>query len=322
MSRIVPPTAWIYAQFSVANIGKLAFAGIRVHGKILIAFPASAILPPSNPTNLVVSGAFSISFISYTAHTVLPALAATVLILPFLIFWLFRSREMIPLQIDIMEIDDDDSNNVRSHRPDLLSLTDKEGAIFGSVLFCVTLVVLVGTSPLKIPVWEITIPPAVIMLLRDALHDIRKAPFTTLADASDTEAPTSTSVTTAIALQSPTERGPSTMQTEAPQMLVRKSRFTSMLSRFREENFPTLYTVIPRLPLSLVPFALCMFIIVQTLTSQGWVEVFANWWKAWIDVCSEGGSRATIVGAVCGMLVVSTLLCNVCSVVQVQRIYN
>jgi Na+/H+ antiporter NhaD/arsenite permease-like protein len=50
-SNIVHPRAWIHTQFAVANI-------------------ASAILVSSNPTNLVLSGAFNIKFIHYTANMV------------------------------------------------------------------------------------------------------------------------------------------------------------------------------------------------------------------------------------------------------------
>lgn len=48
-SNIVHPRAWIHTQFAVANI-------------------ASAILVSSNPTNLVLAGAFDIKFVNYTAN--------------------------------------------------------------------------------------------------------------------------------------------------------------------------------------------------------------------------------------------------------------
>jgi hypothetical protein len=48
-SNIVHPRAWIYSQFAVANI-------------------ASAILVSSNPTNLVLAGAFNIPFLTYSAN--------------------------------------------------------------------------------------------------------------------------------------------------------------------------------------------------------------------------------------------------------------
>jgi hypothetical protein len=54
-SNILNPRAWIHAQFSIANI-------------------ASAILVSSNPTNLVLAGAFDIKFIVYTENMVSPFL--------------------------------------------------------------------------------------------------------------------------------------------------------------------------------------------------------------------------------------------------------
>lgn len=50
-SNIRNPRAWITAQFAVANI-------------------SSAILVSSNPTNLVLAGAFDIKFIDYTVNMV------------------------------------------------------------------------------------------------------------------------------------------------------------------------------------------------------------------------------------------------------------
>jgi len=50
-SNILNPRAWIHAQFAIANI-------------------SSAILVSSNPTNLVLAGAFDIKFVDYTANMV------------------------------------------------------------------------------------------------------------------------------------------------------------------------------------------------------------------------------------------------------------
>ena len=43
-------------------------------------------------------------------------------------------------------------------------------------------------------------------------------------------------------------------------------------------RFPTATTVLKRLPIALVPFALFTFMLVQGLTMKGWVELFANGW--------------------------------------------
>lgn len=57
-SNIRHPRAWIFTQFAVANIG-------------------SAILVSSNPTNLVLAGAFSIKFVDYTANMIVPTVVST-----------------------------------------------------------------------------------------------------------------------------------------------------------------------------------------------------------------------------------------------------
>jgi len=61
--NIVHPRAWIHMQFAVANIG-------------------SAILVSSNPTNLVLAGAFNIKFIAYTANMVRLTITCTRTVYP------------------------------------------------------------------------------------------------------------------------------------------------------------------------------------------------------------------------------------------------
>ena len=51
------------------------------------------------------------------------------------------------------------------------TLVDARGAAFGSALLLVTLGVLVGVSTVGVPVWEVTVPPAVVMFGRDVWHD-------------------------------------------------------------------------------------------------------------------------------------------------------
>jgi hypothetical protein len=74
--------------------------------------------------------------------------------------------------------------------------------------------------------------------------------------------------------------------------------------RSAQETFPTTMTVFHHLPLALVPFAFCMFVLVQALVTKGWVPVFAYGWDHWVE-------RTGTVGAVGGMGFVSVILCNV-----------
>ena len=78
------------------------------------------------------------------------------------------------------------------------------------------------------------------------------------------------------------------------------------------QTFPTIATLLPRLPISLVPFALSMFVLVNALASKGWVEVFAGWWKSWVNAClSSSGETGAVFGIAGLMAILSVLLCNV-----------
>ncbi|KAG8931634.1 hypothetical protein FRC01_001031 [Tulasnella sp. 417] len=171
VAGIVPPTAWIFAQFSVANIVS------------------------SNPTNLVLTGAFGISFTTYTANVILPALFSTVLLFPYLQWRFGSSRQPVSLSrwlasafIRNRQRTASGSPDVPSEQPDLIpkrieaqdlpdpssALVDPTGAKFGTVLLLLTLAALLATSAAGVhaQVWMITVPAALIMLGRDIWWDI------------------------------------------------------------------------------------------------------------------------------------------------------
>jgi len=68
--------------------------------------------------------------------------------------------------------------------------------------------------------------------------------------------------------------------------------------------FPTVKTVISHLPFALIPFAFCMFIIVEGLVTKGWVEILAKGWAIWAN-------KSNAVVAIAGMGFVSVCMCNV-----------
>jgi len=74
--------------------------------------------------------------------------------------------------------------------------------------------------------------------------------------------------------------------------------------RWLQETFPSVTSVVSRMPFSLLPFAFPMFILVQSLVSTGWVTVFARGWDAWVNVTGT-------VGAIAGMGFVAVMICNV-----------
>ncbi|KAF9262085.1 hypothetical protein L218DRAFT_988556 [Marasmius fiardii PR-910] len=68
-------------------------------------------------------------------------------------------------------------------------------------------------------------------------------------------------------------------------------------------HFPTVFTAIPRLPFALAPFSFSQFILIEALTHQGWIDVFARW----LVIASKGQIHPCIwlVG------VLGVILCNI-----------
>ena len=274
---------------------------------IFIILVASAVLISSNPTNLVLSGAFSLSFVTYTSSVALPFLAAALIVYLYLYMVLFRSVEYIPPSIEVLG-GGAGGDGVGIDRPST-ALIDKTGAIFGSILLMATLGALTGTSSIGIPVWQVAVPAAAMMLSRDLWRDWRchraLAKEQVVEQLSEPPA-----VHPEIELQDlPSGSSASRPTRNSP---VRHSKrqlaLSTILSTWNHglvQIFPTVHAVYRQLPLSLVLFAFLMFILVQGLASQGWVRVFACWWGGWVN-------KTGVVGAVGGMLIGSGLLCNVC----------
>jgi Na+/H+ antiporter NhaD/arsenite permease-like protein len=186
-SNIVHPRAWIHAQFAVANI-------------------ASAILVSSNPTNLVLAGAFRIKFIQYTANVIVPVIVTGIVLFPFLLYIVFPHEDLVPRSIQMHELPDElKPENKEAVNPNiphargaaaeeekelanadagnetgkLLSLEeilnpflDRKGAAFGAVLMAATLITLLvvnASSPKtgEHPVFYVTLPAAVVQFCWD-----------------------------------------------------------------------------------------------------------------------------------------------------------
>ncbi|KAI1268185.1 hypothetical protein F5Y18DRAFT_415641 [Xylariaceae sp. FL1019] len=181
-SNIVHPRAWIHTQFAIANI-------------------ASAILVSSNPTNLVLAGAFEITFIDYTKDMIVPVVITALLLFPFLLYFVFADEKLIPNTITMHDLSEDQKKEkpVNPHIPfargsaaeeekrsadtaegNLLSLVeimnpflDKPGAIVGGTIITAALVSILvinaksGINGHETPVFYITLPAAVIMLAFD-----------------------------------------------------------------------------------------------------------------------------------------------------------
>ncbi|KAJ5373432.1 hypothetical protein N7517_005438 [Penicillium concentricum] len=188
-SNIVHPRAWIHSQFAIANI-------------------ASAILVSSNPTNLVLAGAFKIKFIVYTANMIVPVVVTAIVLFPFLLYIIFADETLIPLSITMHELSEDQKKKapVNPNIPNArgtaeekedaddnegkqLSLEeimnpflDKKGASFGGIIMAATLITVlaINASGKEKPVFWVTLPAAFVMFCWDIVfgwlhrHDTRE----------------------------------------------------------------------------------------------------------------------------------------------------
>ncbi|KAK7952772.1 uncharacterized protein PG986_008500 [Apiospora aurea] len=169
-----PGAAWIYSQFAVANI-------------------ASAILVSSNPTNLVLTAAFGIRFIDYTANVIMPVLFTVVLLFPFLLFVVFRDRSFIPRTIEMQKLErpegegrDEEASPVNPNIPYAAHLgddqqglrevlnpyLDKKSAIFAALIMAATLITVLALNAStggEVPVYWVTLPAAVVMFGWDVI---------------------------------------------------------------------------------------------------------------------------------------------------------
>jgi len=389
--NIIHPRAWIFTQFSVANI-------------------ASAILVSSNPTNLVLAGAFNIKFIDYTANMIVPVIFTAIILFPFLLYIIFADEGLIPSAIQMHELseeakakkpvnpniphargtEEDDQENTNDEEVSQASLEevmnpflDKHGAAFGAVIMAATLVTVLAVNAAQISgghihVYFITLPAAAIMLAWDltlgwlnrketrnisrrgreeieqkrmergakkAAVQIAPHPSAGEQKSSDaTGAPDENTASpptgatgalsekgdTAVAvptdgrssaedhLTSTDRYSPSSEKTDSVEGKATTDKaFTSTASKekasllsktedwlsWARETFPTVMAVMSHLPFPLIPFAFCMFIMVQALSTKGWIQVFAYGWDHWVE-------KTGTIGSIGGMGFLGVILSN------------
>ncbi|CAG5138371.1 uncharacterized protein ALTATR162_LOCUS328 [Alternaria atra] len=366
-SNIKHPRAWIFTQFSVANI-------------------ASAILVSSNPTNLVLAGAFGITFIKYTANIIVPVLVTGIVLYPFLLYIIFHDESLIPASIKMEDLPDelknkkpinpnipfakggldenesdpsssDDEQEKKMSLEEVLNpFLDRKGAMFGAAIMAATLITVLAINAAsqgshERPVFWVTLPAAFVMLIfdltmgwlgraetRKIAHEGRRRAETTLAERAETRRKSVTqedldAITPQIAPETVrnSDEKPQSFPEASSHILSGRTREmtgTELVSqeekklepsekpmpttlasivadsyRWAQETFPTTMTVFHHLPLALVPFAFCMFVLVQALVTKGWVPVFAHAWDHWVE-------KTGTVGAIGGMGFVSVILCN------------
>ncbi|GAA5860932.1 hypothetical protein JCM3774_003192 [Rhodotorula dairenensis] len=302
---ITAPRAWIMSQFVAANV-------------------ASAALVSSNPTNILIAGAWNLNFLTgFTAYTILPTAAVGIVAYPVLLGMFTFLKPHSPA--------DKDSPVMASRQryipeqllpPDVdprSALVDPQGAIFHATLLLVTLGTLVGTSFVSgVEVWMITMPAGILAFLRDIWSE-RKAPKpikkeeaheaeieleaagggVRVKPAVSTESTTSSAAALA---ESPTAAASTTSLKDG----VEGDRRYSLPSLVRAtcDRFPTTTSTISRLPLSLLTFAGGIFVLARGLTETGWTDTFAGWL---VKICVNPAATVFFVGYFTALV-----LCPVC----------
>ncbi|KAK0721115.1 hypothetical protein B0H67DRAFT_600367 [Lasiosphaeris hirsuta] len=175
------PRAWIFTQFAVANV-------------------VSTILVSSNPTNLVLAGAFQVRFVDYTVNMIVPVVITIMALFPILLHVIFKKENLIPRKITLHELpeeiratmpknpcipyarggaEEEENPHADDEKRKMIELAeimhpylDKKSAIFGSAIIATTLVVVLVLNAVilpggEVPVFYITLPAAVIMLCWD-----------------------------------------------------------------------------------------------------------------------------------------------------------
>ncbi|KAI7879231.1 arsenical pump membrane protein-domain-containing protein [Mucor mucedo] len=264
----IRPTAFLMSEFTTANIASMA-------------------LYIGNPTNVVVSEAYKISFITYSAWMLLPTVVC-ILISYVVLRILFRGDYYLPRHI---QPPDADPKSV---------LVDPHGAIFGVILLACCLVTLVGTSFASVPVWMITLPFACVMLVRDIQYDLGFH-ITRLFKKTrpNQDIPLEPSESQHASVMRSTSYATSVITKKEPQSKWLKPIYKAY--KWFGVRFPTLKAVFVRMPWSILPFSLGMFMLIEALAELGWVGIFAT---------AMAVFAKNYVTAVFGMVFVSILACQ------------
>jgi Na+/H+ antiporter NhaD/arsenite permease-like protein len=267
------PVAWLISEFAAANT-------------------ASMVLFVGNPTNVVICEGFAVNNAAFTAYTILPFLACSAACYVALMFQ-FRDAKHVPPKLS------------RTGKLDVLSvLHDPVSAIFGSILLLICLIVIIALSFFHVDVWKVVLPFAVAKFIFDLCWDhyrYKKGPVVQETHKTTSEDPMNAALVRAMSMPSDIERSGTTSSltitpnanAEAPTPERssstlhndNKSRdhFPSQRTRFNSAykslsaHFPTFMTALPRLPFALIPFAFSQFILIEALSHQGWIDVFAHW---------------------------------------------
>lgn len=273
------PTAWIFSEFMAANT-------------------ASAVLVSSNPTNILITGSFGLNFLTgFTKWTILPSIIPAALNYPILLgmFWHKIPKTLTPLTEDPWS-----------------KLRDRTGAIFLSVLMLVTVAVLVGTSFVPghaVEVWMVTAPAGVLAFVFNVVSDwlhpetqraaVRRQSTDQAAELQKTTSATASlgagrgGISATLQPESPAETSPDIFE-KASSNTTSQISLTAIIHKLTQRVPGTTRTV-TRLPIPLLPFAMCEFILVRGLAQRGWIEIFA---RGFANACTTPATTVFFMGFV------------------------
>ncbi len=269
----------------------------------MAANTASAVLVSSNPTNILIAGSFSLNYLTdFTKWTIVPSIVPAILTYPILtgMFWKKIPKTLTPLEIDPWS-----------------KLRDRTGAIVLSSLMLVTVAVLVGTSFVPghaVEVWMVTMPAGVLAFLFEVTSDLwrpRKQRGAVHQQATDPSAEDHAVDRTSAAkaqdqlplgelIKSPKEEpepDPESPPSRGPDCKYSPSKGKSCTSLMRTlaRRFPGTTRTLVRLPIPLLPFAMCEFILVRGLEQRGWIAVFA---RGFANACTTPARTVFFMGFV------------------------
>ena len=97
------------------------------------------------------------------------------------------------------------------------------------------------------------------------------------------------------------------------------SHLQHRVSTYLSMHYPTFHTALPRLPFALVPFAFSQFILIEALSRQGWIDIFAQW----LVIVTKRETFKTIwVVGVLGVLLCNASGTNIGATILLTKIVN
>ncbi|KAG1896168.1 uncharacterized protein F5891DRAFT_1130380 [Suillus fuscotomentosus] len=289
---ILSGTAFLVYYIKVAELNHISW----LMSEFAAANTASMVLFVGNPTNVVICEGFNVNNAAFTAYTILPFIACSVFCF-LALGGQYHSKKYVPRKLN--HAADLDARSV---------LLDPIGACVGSFMLASALILCLVVSFFGIDVWKISLPFAVAKFIYDVAWDhyrfVRQLPMLgrgqkgpgengmqlddvmlqdaqTISDNKSRHRQSALPLPTADKVNSDPDSN-RTFSSRSPQPLSKtyvalwRSKGIALHKRLHA-HFPTFFTALPRLPFALVPFAFAQFILIEALSHQGWIDVFATW---------------------------------------------